>query len=172
MTTTLTTEELQAKQFIEEQFIPTLDAIFFEKNPLEYLRWNQNSCRQSAVFGVHFLKELLPQYKWYAWDGDFKDYIRVDGHWTEVEYNHAWIYGIDHKNKRKLLVDPSRNKKERLFMVVEENEYPVWHPDYMFMEKLRSYKMDIRKRMKEIEYYTAMKSTDLLALIKERIEQK
>jgi len=161
----LTPEEEAAKLFIEEKFTPALHQIIESSNPKEYKKWGGNACRQTAIFGSVFLSELLPNYKWAAWDGIFKDII--DG--REVQYNHAWLYGVDRENGRRLLVDASRNHHERLFIQVSGNRYPKDHPSYMNMQELKREKLNISEALGTDEYYTQLQSMDFIKLLKDRI---
>jgi hypothetical protein len=165
-----TTEEMHAKTFISEVFTPTLHNVLQTANPGLYEIWSGNACRQAAVFGTLFLKELLPNYRWTAWDGFFHDKVVIEGQLRDVAYNHAWIYGIDFKAKRSILVDPSRQKQERLFLLTEKNEYPKDHVDYQYLIKRSSKKIDLKARMKEDEFYTGLSSKELLVLLQERCQ--
>lgn len=154
----LTEQENLTKVFMENRFVPTLHNILSNANPEEYKRWGGNACRQTAIMGVHFLREFLPSYEWTAYDGDFSDIVQG----VPRQYNHAWIHGIDKKNKRGLLVDLSRVDRERLFIPVKENKYPKNHPAYKHMKLIRKEKIDIEKQMQDHEYYTMLPGKELL----------
>jgi hypothetical protein len=154
----LNEQEKVAKLFMENRFTPTLHNLLSTANPEAYKKWGGNACRQTAIMGVHFLKEFLPSYEWTAWDGDFSDIVGG----IPRKYNHAWIHGIDKKNKRGLLVDLSRVDRERLFIPVKENKYPRNHPEYKNMKLIRKEKIDIEKNMLDQEYYTMLRGHDLL----------
>ncbi|QNR70477.1 hypothetical protein IAQ67_28625 (plasmid) [Paenibacillus peoriae] len=159
----LTPKEEAAKLFIEEKFTPALHQIIESRNPKEYKKWGGNACRQAAIFGYVFLSELLPNYKWTAWDGIFKDIVGG----KEVEYNHAWLYGVDRENGRRLLVDASRNHHERLFMTVSGNRYPKDHPSYIHMKELKREKLDVADALRTDEYYTRLPSMKFIELLRD-----
>jgi hypothetical protein len=157
-----TEREKYVKNFMEREFVPKLHDLLKTANPFQYEKWGGNACRQTAIFGVKFLEKLLPTYLWEAWDGDFNDVVNG----RKVQYNHAWIYGIDKSNNRKLLVDLSRLYHERLFLFVEDNKYPKDHPSYLYMNELKREKMDIKECMKDLEFYTSERSTKVLEDLK------
>lgn len=161
----LTTEELKVKHFIEEQFVPALHDIIVSKNPKEYEKWGGNACKQTAIFGSVFLNTLLPQYQWTVWEGIFTDIV----HGKEVTYNHAWIYGVDRKLGKRLLVDASRNHHERLFLPVAGNKYPKDHPAYVHMKELHREKLDVGALLKEQEFYTRLPSEKLMRLLVKKL---
>lgn len=159
----VTEREKYVKRYMEGIFVKGLHEILQKANPVEYKKWGGNACRQTAIFGVKFLEKLLPTYKWEAWDGNFDDVVGD----RQVEYNHAWIYGVEETTGKKLLVDLSRIYHERLFMFVEENKYPKDHPSYKNMNELNRKKMDIKDCMKDYEYYTMERSVKVLENLKQ-----
>ena len=167
MISLLQSNEMKAKTFMETKVVPVLHDIISKANPIAYQIWGKNACRQVAIIGSVFLEELLPDYKWEVWDGDFSDII----HGQPVEYNHAWLYGINKKDNRNLLVDMSRNFHERLFIIVTENEYPSAHPEYKHMKLIRKKKLNVKQQLKEKEYYTGLKGKKLYAAIKNQLNQ-
>jgi hypothetical protein len=164
----LTTHEQAIKAFMYNVFVPSLHNILKDANPQAYKQWGGNACRQTAIFGHHFLSGLLPDYEWTVWDGDFSDKLRGQ----RVQYNHAWNYGVDKKNNKALLVDLSRVNKERLFIPVKANKYPKNHEEYKDMKLIRKEKMDVAKRMTEPEYYTMLDSVVLLNKLDKIIMKK
>lgn len=154
----LSGQESVVRNFMYASFVPSLHKILKNANPAQYERWNGNACRQTAIFAHHFLENLLPNYEWTAWDGDFSDIV----HGQRRKYNHAWNYGVDKANNKGLLVDLSRVNKERLFIPVKANKYPKDHPEYKDMRLISKEKMNIEQRMQEYEYYTYLKGPDLL----------
>jgi hypothetical protein len=160
----VTNREILTKNFMVNNFIPTLHSTLEESNPFQYQKWGGNACRQTAIFGVKFLEKLLPTYKWEAWDGIFDDIVRG----KKVNYNHAWIYGEEQSTGKKLLVDLSRNLHERLFLFVEENDYPRDYPTYKNMIEINRQKIDIKDCMNDLEYYTSLRSQKLLQILKEK----
>ncbi|KZR57526.1 hypothetical protein [Pseudobacillus badius] len=145
----LTAKEKQVKAIMEGAFIPSLHHVLSTSSPDKYTRWGGNACRQTAIFGTKILQQLLPEYKWTAWDGYFSD--RINGQF--VKYNHAWIYGYNGSD-RGLLVDLSRNHHERLFVPVKANKYPKDHPSYKQMRLIRKEQMNIEEGLNTVEYYT------------------
>jgi hypothetical protein len=68
-----------------------IPAYFFSQNPMEFVKWQFNACRQTALISAYFLKKLLESnnsthVQVRLWDGEFKD---ICTSW----YNHAWITG-------------------------------------------------------------------------------
>lgn len=157
----LNQKELMAKNLMENLFVPTLHDILQKANPQAYKQWGGNACRQTAIFGAVILRELLPDYTWTVWDGDFSDIVRDQ----KVKYNHAWIHGVNKKERKGLLVDLSRLHHERLFIPVIENKYPKKHPSYEHMRLIRKEQMNIEERLNEIEYYTEKPSNELLNIL-------
>jgi hypothetical protein len=159
----LTSKEEQVKDYMFNVFTPALHHLVSTSNPKEYERWNGNTCRQTAVFGIYFLEELLPEYEWTAWDGDFSDIYMGQN----VQYNHAWLHGVDKANRRGLLVDLSRVNKERLFIPVTENKFPRKHPEYKDMKLIRKERIDIGERMSEYEYFTNLQGEEFIKALLE-----
>lgn len=148
----LTQNEMKVRNFMFNKFIPALHNLVRTADPIKYRTWNGNTCRQSAVFGSIYLRKLLPEYKWTAWDGDFSDIYQGQ----RVKYNHAWIHGVDKKNNKGLLVDLSRVDRERLFIPVKSNKYPKDHPEYKNMKLIHKQEMNID------EFYTMLKGEDFI----------
>lgn len=154
----LTDKELIVKKYMENIFTPALHNLLKSANPSEYEKWGGNTCRQTAIFGTKFIEKLLPNYEWVAWDGNFSDIIRG----IPKKYNHAWIYGIDKKNSRGLLIDLSRVMQERLFITVKENKYPKNHSEYKDMKQINKEKLNVVLSLEDYEYYTKRKGWDIL----------
>jgi hypothetical protein len=158
--------EIATRNFMVNQFIPALHSILEEGNPIEYKKWGGNACRQTAIFGVKFLEKLLPTYNWEAWDGTFDDIVMG----RAVKYNHAWIYGEEKSTGKKLLVDLSRNFHERLFLFVDVNDYPRDNPTYKDMIEINRKKLNVKEAMKDLEYYTGLRSPKLLQILQEKTQ--
>ncbi|MGG1263797.1 hypothetical protein [Brevibacillus laterosporus] len=154
----LTFREEVAKSFMEERFLPALHKLISTINPKEYEKWGGNACRQTAIFGSLYLERLLPEYTWSMWDGIFNDIVND----RKVTYNHAWLYGVNKENGKRLLVDLSRVHHERLFIVVTGNRYPKDHPSYKDMVEISRKKLNARELMKLPEYYTDLKVGEFL----------
>lgn len=157
-----TNKEILVKNYLERRFIPYIDDLFKRSNPTMYAAFNGNFCRQAAIFGVILLEELLPEYIWYAWEGEFDDIFEN----RKVNYEHAWIFGQNKQDKSKLLIDLSRNYRERLFIKVGENKYPKEHPEYKNMKEKNRKQISIEESMKEYEFYTSLSTEKVLKKIK------
>lgn len=153
----LTQKESGAKALMENLFIPALHDTLSKAAPEKYQQWGGNACRQTAIFGANLLKDLLPEYDWVVWDGNFSDMLKG----KRVKYNHAWIYGIHKTEKKGLLVDLSRNHHERLFLPTKSNKYPKDNPTYKNMKLINKTKLDYQKEMLDIEYYTSKRGTEV-----------
>lgn len=162
----VTQREIKTRDFMVNTFIPALHSLLKDGDQVQYLKWGGNACRQTAIFGVKFLEKLLPTYQWEAWDGVFDDIVMG----KPVKYNHAWIYGEEKSTGKKLLVDLSRNLHERLYLYVGLNDYPREHPSYKHMIEIHREKLDVKSSMKDHEFYTGLKSTRLLQILKEKTE--
>lgn len=161
----LTPKEQRARQFMEERFLPALHAMLEDADPLKYATYGGNACRQTAILGMHFLSQLLPEYKWRAWEGEFDDIINGKAR----QYDHAWLYGVG-PGKRRLLVDLARKVQERLFMLVTANNYPKDHPEYIHMKERKRTKIDVDQRLTEREWYTLRTAADLLGMLEDRTQ--
>lgn len=147
----LNERELIAKEYMFEVFTPSIHELIKSKNEKEYEKWGGNCCRQSAIFGAVVLNEILPEYAWTVWDGNMDDIVGG----KPVNYNHAWILG-KHEGRR-LLVDLSRQYRERLFIEVKVNGYPKDHPEYVNMVIKSREQLDWKKAFdEEIEFYTQL----------------
>jgi hypothetical protein len=155
----LTTRETSIKKLMFGLFTPVLHNYLEAHNPDEYARWHGNCCRQTAILGAMVLKSALPEYTWSAWDGWFNDLL----YGKRVEYNHAWIYGIDKETGRALLVDLARMHKERLFIPTRANAYPHGHPEYKDQVEVSRERLDLDESMKGTEYYTGLPSYQVLS---------
>lgn len=156
---TLNLRETSVKNLMFNLFTPALNFYLQTHNPEEYAIWQGNCCRQTAILGAMVLKVALPEYKWTAWDGDFDDVLMG----KRVAYNHAWIFGINKKTGRALLVDLARLHKERLFVLTRTNAYPHNHPEYKNQVEIRRVQLDLQESMKGTEYYTGLPSKQVLA---------
>ena len=158
----LNEKEKLVKDFMQRRFTPYIDDLFRRRNPDVYAMYQGNFCRQAAVFGSKILEELLPEYTWSAWEANFDDIVNS----RKRNYEHAWIYGKHKHSNKGLLVDLSRNYRERLFIAVESNQYPKDHPEYKYMAERHRTEIDINEKMTELEFYTTLPSERLLLKIK------
>lgn len=146
----LTEKELFVRNFMGNTFIPNLHATLKEANPKKYEEWDGNTHHQSAIFGAYILKILLSEYEWSVWEGTFENIVLN----KKVICDHAWIYGVDEINHKRLFVDLSINHHERLFIEVANNAYLNHHPIYENMKEIQRNKISYKEKLKEIEYYT------------------
>jgi hypothetical protein len=161
----LTEKEEQVKDYMINKFVPTLHSIFKEKNPSEYKKWGGNACRQTAIYSAHALTELLPEYNWKVYDGIFKD--KFQG--RDVKYNHAWDYGVNKENNKKLFVDLGRIHTEPIFMDTNKNRYPS-NEEYKDLRLLNQEMLDWKYLLdNEIEYYTTYSKDEMLSEISKRL---
>jgi hypothetical protein len=154
----LTEREQLAKDFMENVFLAELHSILRKASPSKYKQWGGNACRQTAIFGTKFLESLLPEYRWTAWDGVFDDVIKGQ----KVTYNHAWVFGTNNKEGRRLLVDLARLYQERLFVIANSNSYPKDHQEYIDMKEVKRMPIDVESSMNEVEYYTGRSGKEVL----------
>ncbi|GAB6431319.1 hypothetical protein bcgnr5378_08160 [Bacillus cereus] len=161
----LTEKEQAIGDYLQKTFIPFLHTELQKGNPMEYRRWGGNACRQTAIFGQVLLEEVLPEYEWTAWDGNFTDSRNGE----RIKYNHAWVHGKHKTERRGVLVDLARLDKERLFISVKENKYPRNHPEYKNTRLLNKETLNVKEKLEEQEYYTNVKGTDLLQTIKQKM---
>jgi hypothetical protein len=168
MTGELTTKEQEIKKIMEEVFVPVLHDILSKANPKEYEKWQGNACRQTALFSAKLLQEFLPEYQWSVWDGNFNDLILGQ----QRHFDHAWVYGVNRSEGRRLLVDLARVHQERLFVITGGNHYPKDHPEYVHLTELSRRKINIDEMMGIEEHYTQMNSNDLLKLIQTKMVER
>lgn len=154
----LNEREESVKRFMEELFVPALHQVVEEANPEQYKKWGGNACRQTAFFGRKILADLLPDYTWTVWDGIFDDIVND----KPVQYNHAWIYGVDKASGKRLLVDLARLHHERLFIEVTGNRYPKDHPSYFHMKEVKREKVDLEDWGRAPEYYTQLDASSFM----------
>lgn len=142
------------KKYIEFSFVPAMREIFKAGDPKKYELFHGNCCRQTAVFICRLLTELLPEFTWTAWGGDFKDVIMGQ----KCQYWHAWVYGKS--NDKRYFIDMARILKENLFIEVESNKYPKTHKDCICMEELSRERLDWKKMFygEDFEFYTSLPS--------------
>lgn len=114
----LTERERMARDEMIYIFNPVLKAILAYSKPEEFARYGFNSCRQTAIFGTAILTELLPEYTFRLYEGQFAELC--DG--QMITYKHAFTIG-QYKD-RMLLIDISRVSKRLLFCPVGDTLYP------------------------------------------------
>ena len=159
---TLHDREVKVKNYMERRVIPYLDDLFKRSNPQMYEMYQGNFCRQAAIYGNLLLQELLPEYQWSSWEALFHDKL----YGQETRYEHAWIFGQHKEKDRNLLIDLTRNYRERLFIYTEENRYPKDHPEYQYMEEQSRSEINIEEQIEEQEFYTSLRAKRVIEKIK------
>lgn len=150
------------KDFMNERFIPALADTFNRASPEKFEYFGGNFCRQSAIIGTVFLQDLLPEYEWVAWEGEFDDIVLGD----RRQYEHAWIYGKNRiSDKRRILVDLTRKHQERLFIISRKNAYPNNHPEYLHTKIITKKQIDIQDALQTREFYTNLTGERLVQKI-------
>lgn len=152
----------EIKIFMQTMFVPAMKEIFKEHSPEKYEEFQGNCCRQVAVFGCYILSQLLPEFEWSAWQGEYKD--KVYGY--DRTYVHAWIYG---KGAIRLFIDLARSHKENIFIETQGNRFPKDHPDYKDMIENWREKLDWKSMFQETEYLTGLPSSKVIGLIANRV---
>lgn len=164
----LNQKEQEAKDYMFNMFIPTLHEMVKEYAPDKYEFWNGNLCRQTAFAGTVFLREVLPEYDWQAWEGDFEDI--VDG--KNCRYEHAWIFGKHKETGKRLFLDLSHNYKERLFIETKVNAYPKDSEEHKDMKCLSRKRLDIDVMLALEEYNTNLVGAEFMRELMKRLMKK
>lgn len=172
-TNKLTVEELKARDIMVNTFNPVLKFLLSESNPLMWRRYGYNSCRQTAILGAVYLKDVLPDYAIVPYEGEFTE----NDNGSVIKYDHCFI--IASKNDRRLIVDISRTTKRLLFNVIEDIGYPYPKTgDYKEVTYLHSSPIDMIKNYEECnftEFFTKRHPKEVIAMIKaitEHFDQK
>lgn len=157
----LTKQEEEARDIMVYLFNPVLKFIFMETNPEEFARYGFNSCRQTAIFGGCYLRELLPDYEIALYEGKFVEYENG----KVIPYEHAFL--IATKDSRSLIVDLSRTEKRLLFTKIYPGIYPNTEEyKQVALINMNRLSLDEMINMTGVEYYTSMKPLDLYDNIK------
>lgn len=114
----LTERERMARDEMIYIFNPVLKTILAYSKPEEFARYGFNSCRQTAIFGTAILTELLPEYNFKIYEGQFTELYNGQ----TITYKHAFTIG--QYQDRILLIDISRVSKRLLFCQVGDTLYP------------------------------------------------
>lgn len=163
----LTKQEQEARDIMVYLFNPVLKFILMSSNPLEFVRYGCNSCRQTAILGAGYLRKLLPDYEFRVYEGHFLE--NKDGKITP--YDHAFIIACKDNGKRHLIIDLSRTTKKLLFSESYINLYPQIE-DYEDVIKIGQdlINLDAMLETDEPEYFTNKKPRELLEMIETLIE--
>ena len=157
----LTHQEAQARDIMVYLFNPVLKFLLKSSNPEEFKRYGFNSCRQTAILGAGYLRNLLPDYEFNVYEGYFIE--NIDG--AIVPYTHAFI--VAKKNKRHLVIDLSRTTKKLLFQETSSSlSYPEIE-DYDNICKVGQTKLDLDDLLNTDvpEYFTEWKPSKLMEVI-------
>lgn len=119
----LTDREVYVKHFIEMEFLPYLTNLIKEGNLPAYYFLDGVFPEQATVCGYDLLKELLPEYSWEAWEGQFLN-PTVD---SSIFYQHTWLYGEQQGDTSGILIDLTPRHHDPLFATVATNDYPETH---------------------------------------------
>lgn len=158
----LTDKERAVRDEMIYIFNPVLKFILASSKPQEFKRYGYNSCRQTAIFATALMKELLPEYTFRTFEGQFIELI--DGRPTP--YIHAFT--IATHGDRSLLIDISRVSKRLLFTPITS---PALYPrteDWSGVVFLTKEEFDLQKQLftVEVEYFTNRQPMKVLHLIK------
>lgn len=94
---------------------------FFTHNQQEFMRWQFNACRQTAIICAYFLDKLALRLNYIqartfavnAWDSNFSDTFNMT-------YNHAWAFMDSQENNTH-----GNGHSEGLFVDVARISYPT-----------------------------------------------
>ena len=164
----LTAQELRARDIMVNAFNPVLKFFLSQANPVVWKQYGYNSCRQTAILGAVYLKDLLPDYAIVPYEGEFieNDNGRI------LKYAHCFI--IASKADRHLIIDISRTSKKLLFNVITDlkNPYPKTG-DYQNSTHLYSAPVDMGVHFYQCdfnEFITGEPPQKLFAMIKTTID--
>lgn len=157
----LAENEKEVRDFMINIFNPALKYVLFSKNMTEAKKYGFNTCRQTAVFATVILRNMLPDYNFKAYEGDFEEWVN-----GKMEpYVHAFSLG-EH-NGKVYLVDLSRTSKRLLFTPVFSNLYPNTE-DYKNMVYYDKNEIDMEFAMSDAqkEYLTGLYPSQVLNEVK------
>lgn len=164
----LTKKEEELKQYLFNVFVPTLHEMIKDYDIEKYNKWNGNLCRQTAFAGTVFLNGAMPEYEWQAWEGTFDDVYQG----KPCRYEHAWIFGKNKDNGKRLFLDLSNNVKERLFIETKVNGYPKDSDEHKDMKCISRTRLDIEEMMKQKEYNTSLTGPEFMKELMARLVKK
>lgn len=161
-------KEQDLADFMIKTFRPNLHRLIRDYNEAEYLKWQGNCCRQTAIIGSYFIDKHMPSYIVTAWEGNFNDILNG----KPVTYDHAWIFAKDSRSDRRLLIDLARTHKDCLWMRVPSNRYLRTYYGYENMIEISRSQLDWRKICEdenETEYYTKLPTKQFIKELEKRI---
>lgn len=163
----LTKQEITARDIMVNTFNPVLKFLLAQSKLEEWIKYGCNSCRQTAIFGAIYLKDLLPDYEIIPYEGVFTEPVNDNSNEVE-EYIHCFI--IASKNDRHLIIDLSRTSKHLLFNVIEDVNYPYPKTgDYKHVKYFYRKPIDLIENYYNCtfeEYFTNMNPKKVIELIK------
>lgn len=133
--------EEEAFFFIRDAFIPELRMICRRNNPEIFHLYNGNMCRQAAIYGIYFLKKIMPGWEFELYEADYKQELFGNDFFA----THAVIFAKNKKEKR--IIDMSRQTKRDIWAKVSKPEYPKGYEEYDEMEMIEIRKMNWKKEI-------------------------
>lgn len=116
-----------------------------------------------------FLNNILPSYTWHVYDGIFDDVL----YGKPVRYNHAWIFGTNRKDNRKLFVDLARIHTEQIFKFTQNNRYPKDNQEYKDLKEVCRTQLNWHKMiLTEREYYTKLTGKEFVIEVQKRVVRR
>lgn len=162
----LTEQEEKARDTMIYLFNPVLKFLLMNGNPTEFFKYGCNSCRQTAILGAGYLRNLLPSYNISVYEGSFIE--KLNGEY--VPYEHAFI--VASKDNRNLVIDLSRTSKRLLFQETNANMVYPEIEDYDDVVKIGQERLDLDDLLNTDcpEYFTGWKPDKLMEIIKVMID--
>lgn len=157
----LTERERMARDEMIYIFNPVLKFILANSKPDEFAKYGFNSCRQTAIFGTAILKELLPEYTFRLYEGQFAELY--DG--KMITYTHAFTIG--QYKERMLLIDISRVSKRLLFTLIGDTLYPI-DDEWKYVSLISKEELSLTEMFASgvLEYFTDQEPLSVLTSIK------
>ena len=162
----LTDRERMARDEMIHIFNPVLKLILAHSNPVEFERYGFNSCRQTAIFGTAILSELLPEYNFKLYEGQFAELYNGQ----MITYTHAFTIG--QYQDRMLLIDISRVSKRLLFHQIEDTLYPC-EDEWKNVSLINKEELSLAEMLTSgvVEYFTGKSPMSVLLSIKTLMEE-
>ena len=162
----LTDRERMARDEMIYIFNPVLKLILAHSNPYEFEKYGFNSCRQTAIFGTAILSELLPEYNFRLYEGQFAELYNGQ----MITYTHAFTIG-QYKD-RMLLIDLSRVSKRLLFHQIEDTLYP-YEDEWKNVSLISKEELSLAEMLAPdvAEYFTHKSPMSVLLSIKMLMEE-
>ena len=161
----LTDRERAVRDEMINIFNPVLKFILSSSNPEEFARYGYNSCRQTAIFATAILTELLPEYTFRLYEGQFAELYEG----RLITYKHAFTIG-QYKD-RMLLIDISRVSKRLLFCPVTDTLYPT-EDEWASVSLISKEELSLVDMLDTdvVEYFTHKSPLSVLCTIKALME--